>query len=174
MPPTPLASFFLRLEQSNRHLSCVRRRCQGPTHLLWNGQMSIRQHFPNVFNHPLHGRFPSCCNPLLSVHVFLSISIPCLHSSARQPSCVPGPDRGSGGPLPSRSARSAMEPSGAGRKWVPPSGPPAPPRRAGTAAQRAIGQTTPLVQQGDHLIHNGDKVHSISSLPRALPVLLTS
>ena len=36
--------------------------------------MSIRQHFPNVFNHPLHGRFPSCCNPLLSVHVFLSIA----------------------------------------------------------------------------------------------------
>ena len=30
--------------------------------------------------------------------------------------------------------------------------------------QRTIGHTTPLAQQGDHLIQNCDKVHPISSL----------
>ena len=44
-----------------------------------------------------------------------------------------------------------------------------PPRQL-DCVQRAIGQTTSLAQQGDHLIQNCDKVHPISSLPRALPV----
>ena len=34
----------------------------------------------------------------------------------------------------------------------------------------AIGHTAPLAQQRDHLIHHGDKVHLVSSLPGALPV----
>ncbi len=29
----------------------------------------------------------------------------------------------------------------------------------------AIGQAAPLAQQGDHLIHDRDKVHPVSSLP---------
>src|SRR6266849_5733622 len=34
--------------------------------------------------------------------------------------------------------------------------------------ERAIGHTTSLTQERDHLIHHRDKVHPISSLPGAL------
>ena len=33
----------------------------------------------------------------------------------------------------------------------------------------AIGHAAPLAQQGDHLIHDRDKVHPVSSLPGAQP-----
>jgi hypothetical protein len=38
------------------------------------------------------------------------------------------------------------------------------------ALQGAIGYTAPLAQQGDHLIHECDKVHPISSLRFAVAV----
>ena len=36
--------------------------------------------------------------------------------------------------------------------------------------ERAIGDTTPLAQEGDHLIHDRDKVRRVSFLPGALSV----
>ena len=36
--------------------------------------------------------------------------------------------------------------------------------------QGAIGHAAPLAQEGDHLIHDRDKVHTVSSLPCAVPV----
>ena len=36
--------------------------------------------------------------------------------------------------------------------------------------QGAIGDAAPLAQEGDHLIHDRDKVHPVSSLPCAVPV----
>src|SRR5215475_8707077 len=36
--------------------------------------------------------------------------------------------------------------------------------------QGAIGDAAPLAQEGDHLIHDRDKVHLVSSLPCAVPV----
>jgi hypothetical protein len=35
--------------------------------------------------------------------------------------------------------------------------------------ERAIGHPPPLAQEGDHLIHDRDKVHPVSSLPDAWP-----
>jgi hypothetical protein len=35
--------------------------------------------------------------------------------------------------------------------------------------ERPIGHTTPLAQEGDHLIHHRDKVHPVPSLPGARP-----
>ena len=34
----------------------------------------------------------------------------------------------------------------------------------------AIGHAAPLAHEGDHLIHDRDKVHLVSSLPCAVPV----
>ena len=34
----------------------------------------------------------------------------------------------------------------------------------------AIGHAAPLAHEGDNLIHNRDKVHTVSSLPGAVPV----
>jgi hypothetical protein len=38
------------------------------------------------------------------------------------------------------------------------------------ALEGAIGHTAPLAQQGNHLIHERDKVHSVSSLLFAVPI----
>jgi hypothetical protein len=40
--------------------------------------------------------------------------------------------------------------------------------------QGAIGHTASLAQEGDHLIHDRDKVHTVSSLPGAVPVYACS
>jgi hypothetical protein len=38
------------------------------------------------------------------------------------------------------------------------------------ALQGTIGYTAPLAQQGNHLIHERDKIHPVSSLLFAVPV----